>query len=124
MRTSHLRPRRCSPQSCATSASGKCCRTLIAAVQVPYESLKRTTRDRKAAVEEYTRIMDMLQMPGMVRAAPSDSRCKCLHRSARGLAEAADRPGHEGLSLQDSPEVRDSVFDTVNTQLAGLKRKV
>ena len=48
-------------------------------MQVPYESLKRTTRDRKGVVEEFTAIIDALQTAGDVAAQPQGAQAEFLN---------------------------------------------
>ena len=47
-------------------------------MQVPYESLKRTTRDRKGVVEEFTAIIEALQKATTASAQPQGTHVELL----------------------------------------------
>jgi hypothetical protein len=53
-------------------ASSSLATQALSALQVPYESLKRTTRDRKGVVEEFTAIVDALQAASDPAVNPQD----------------------------------------------------
>ena len=46
--------------------------------QVPYEALKRTTRDRKGVVEEFSAIIDALQRASDAAAQPRETQAEVL----------------------------------------------
>jgi hypothetical protein len=54
-------------------------RTCCAHMQVPYESLKRTTRDRKGVVEEFTAIIEALQKATTASAQPQGTHVELLN---------------------------------------------